>query len=653
MSATAIILEVIGMAVLTVLLMIVLGAFARRFLGVRIGITRILIAGVVGLGAEVGFESQFLWGAEYSPAMIPIQVGIIVFVAVAFLVVAELLVPQGTVPRPDQWMPAVRSTIDRSRRYTDLVRIAAKHKLVPFSIDSSETSAGSAERTRQAVALKAALQDAGGAFVKLGQLLSTRPDVLPVEFTTVLATLQQRVPAVAWDEVEPTLTAALGRPIAEVFATFDETPVAAASIGQVYLATLASGERVAVKVRRPGVVPLVQRDSDIALRVARRLDQTGGWAQQMGLEPLARSLTQSLADELDYGIEASNMLALRETQRELPAMARMSIPRCLTEYSTSDVLVMEYVDGHTLSEPGAVAGLDDDTRAALAGRLLAAVLAQIMDTGVFHSDLHPGNVVVTDDAQLWLLDFGSVGRLDSAVRERLADVLLAFTRGDSAAFADALLAFVELPDDLDETALRRRIGEFMARRLGPGARMDAAVFSEIVGILNRFGLSVPSELTVPFRAIATMDGTLRVLSPGFDLVAEASGYADERLAEATRPPAIAREVVDELTGLIPLVRRLPHRVDRITGDLADGRLGVNVRLLADKRDRGFVREVVSLAALAFLAGVFGIMAAMLLTSTTGPEVTSTITLFQVFGYLLLVVSGVLTLRVIFDVLRRR
>ncbi len=650
----SVVLDILVMALLTLVFMFILSGFARRILGVRIGYGRLALAGVFGLGAEVGFESQFVWNMQdYTPALLPLQVGIVFFIAIGFLVVAELVIPAGSIPRPDQWLPSLKARLARTHRYTEISGIAFRSGLVPFRLNTEPTSAGSAERAKQARALRNALEAAGGAFVKLGQVLSTRSDVLPEEFLAELALLQQRVPPAKWDEVRLLLEAELGGPLETFFTTFDQVPLAAASIGQVHRATLTTGQTVAVKVQRPGIIPRVERDLDITLRLATQLERTTSWGEDLGVRELAASFAKGLRDELDYRLEASNMAAMAITQAKHRPEDRVGIPQHYSQLCSSKVLVLEMIEGDTLSDTTALESHSAAERTEQANRLLRSTLTQIIDDGVFHADLHPGNIILRTDGDIVLLDFGSVGRLDSQLRAQIGDVLLAFYRGDAAAFTDALLGFVELPDEIDETALRRQIGVFVATKLGPGASIDVTVFTEMVRMLTENRIAVPSELASAFRAVATLEGTLRHLSPNFDMLSQASSYASERIAHGFAPKAVFTSMSDEITTLLPLIRRLPQRIDRLTGSLVDGRLSVNVRLFADNRDRTLVQGLVNTIAVTVLAAAFGVMASMLLISDGGPQVTPTLTLFQIFGYLLVVLSGVLTLRVLFDVFRIR
>lgn len=654
MNLLIILLDVILITGATIILMVILGALSRKLLGVRVSSSRILVAGVFGLAAGLGFESQFVWKEEnYTPAVVPILLGVIFFVAVSVLVVAELLVPQGSIPRPVQWIPLMKQSFARNRRYSELLRIAARHRLFAIRFGPAGERMATDDRRKQARSLKHALEEAGGAFVKLGQMLSTRTDVLPPEFIEVLGTLQQDVAPVEWDLIEPALDRSLKRPHGEIFESFNHEPFAAASIGQVHSAYLKSGEHVAVKVRRPGIVALIERDMDIAERWARRLTRSNDWAAQFGVERIVESMTERLRDEIDYELEATNMAALAETQELLPEEARVRIPNHFPQFSNTNILVMEHVSGTTLSDPAALQIWRPTVRRSLADRLLASTLAQIMEAGVFHSDLHPGNIIVNDSGELVLLDFGSIERLDAETRKRLGQVLFAFSNRDATGFTDALLEFVDLSNGQDEAGLRRKIATFMVRKLGPGATLGAATFGEVVSILSDYGLTPPPEVTAPFHTIATVEGALNVLDPGYDLVTEAGRYAQRRISDASHPLSMAKSVSEEMLATVPMLKRLPHRVDRISGHLAEGRFSMNLRLVADPRDRNFFREIIGLGVVAFLAGIFGIMGALLLSSEAGPQLTETLTLFQVFGYLFLLVSGVLTLRALFDVLRRR
>ncbi|HZA85188.1 MAG TPA: AarF/UbiB family protein, partial [Actinomycetes bacterium] len=531
--------------------------------------------------------------------------------------------------------------------YSQISRIAFRHGLTPFLSGRRRAELDTPDGRRElARSVRQALDEGGVTFVKLGQVLSTRPDLLPLEFVEELGQLQDQVAPAGWDQVEQVLAAELGAPVEEVFAGFDREPLAAASVAQVHAARLRSGEEVAVKVQRPGIRTVVERDLDIIVRLARTLEARTRWARALGTRSLALGFADAVREELDFRIEAGNMAGVAATAGD-----RVRIPVPYLPLSGERVLVMERLDGTPLSAAGpliADRGLDRD---GLARDLLECLLRQVMVSGVFHADPHPGNVLELADGRLGLLDFGSVGRLDASVRAALQRLLLAMDRGDPLAASDAMLEVMLRPDEVDTERLERALGQFMARYLSPGARPGVRMFSDLFRIVSEHGLSVPPEVAAVFRALATLEGTLAQLAPGLDLVAEARAFAGRQGIEQLDAGAARQLVAEELTTLLPMLRRLPRRVERIAGAAEHGRLSLQVRLFADERDRRHVTGLLHQVLLTILAATAGIMAVLLLGTAGGPRVTATVSLYQLLGYNLLVVCAILALRVLVLIFR--
>jgi ubiquinone biosynthesis protein len=263
--------------------------------------------------------------------------------------------------------------------------------------------------------------------------------------------------------------------------------------------------------------------------------------------------------------------------------------------------------------------------------------------GVFHADPHPGNVLLLHDGRIGLLDFGSVGRLDPTMRSALRQLFVALDREDPAAARDALIEILVPSADVDVQPLERALGRFMAHHLGPSTGSDAELFADLFRLVPEHGLSVPPEVAAVFRCLATLEGTLMHLDPGFDIVEESRAYAVSLLRDQMGSMS-ARAATEELISLLPLLRPLPRRLARLTTALERGELTIRVRMLADADDRQFVRSMLQRAVTAFLGAATGIMAVLLLNANGGPDVTSAVSLFQLLGYNLLLVSVVLVLR---------
>jgi ubiquinone biosynthesis protein len=279
------------------------------------------------------------------------------------------------------------------------------------------------------------------------------------------------------------------------------------------------------------------------------------------------------------------------------------------------VLVMQRLDGTPLSDAGPVLAERGLDRQALARQLLASMLAQVMLAGIFHADPHPGNVLVL-------------------------------------AASDTLLEVMLRPDEVDQEGLERALGQFMARYLSAGASPGVRMFSDLFRIVTDYGLSVPPEVAAVFRALAVLEGTLAHLAPEFDLVTEARTFAAGQGPGQIVDPATARQLAtDELTTLLPMLRRLPRRLERIASAAEHGRLSVHVRLFADYRDRRHITGLLHQVLLTILAATAGIMAVLLLGTAGGPSVTATVSLYQLLGYNLLVVCAILALRVLVLIFR--
>ena len=636
---------------------------SRRLLGLPVGALRALIAGLLGFAAaEILVRTLQPVQSGQVAAFITVVLGVPLIVAMIFIVAAEALVPSGTVPQPVDVVLGARRALARSRRYSQISRIAVRHGLGPYlrgrPLRPADAAGGRAALARS---LRQALEEGGVTFTKLGQLMSTRPDLLPEEFISELTRLQDRAEPAPWEQVEAVITQSLGAPAEQVFTELQPEPAAAASIAQVHKARLrcadGSDAEVAVKVQRPGIRSTVEQDLDILLRLADTLEDRARWARAVGTAGVARGFAAAIREELDFRVEARNMAAVAATwqdqQRAVSGSIPVVLPAVHEQLCTEHVLVIEWLDGVSLREAGPLIddrGLD---RAELTRALLRSMVYQITEGGVFHADPHPGNVLLLTDGRLALLDFGSVGRLDAQQRSALLNLLLAVGRGDPAALRDALLELVTRTDEIDEWQLERALGRFVARHLVGTSAPTAEMFTDLFRLAAQFELAIPPEIATVLRALATLEGTLSLLTPGIDIAAEARQYAADHVAAALSPAAVPKSVAEEVGALLPVLRRLPRRFDRVTGAMEQGRLSLNVRLFADERDRRVVTGLTHQFLLAFLGAASGVVAAILLGTPGGPQITPTMSLLQLIGYNLLIVGGILVLRVLYIIFRNR
>lgn len=636
-------MSVVFAAVWSVLLLATCRSLMGRVLGGRVTLPTSLVAG--GLGIAIAAVSVGRIDANRSGTGPDIAFAVTSFLVA--LVVASVL---GLLARSRRLnfdhpsdtgayrpLRAMRAGIERFRRYVQLARIAARHDFGSLAL----LHLGSRSEQARGRSLRDALQDAGGIFVKFGQVLSTRTDVLPAALASELAILQDSVSADPAAAVRELIERELALPMADLFATFDDEPLAAASLAQVHRAVLPCGDVVAVKVQRPGIEAHVERDLRILMKLSSSAESGTSWAREVGVGALARGFAQNLREELDFASEAQHLAAIRDA---LSPGSTVHVPRPYPELTTKRVLVEEYLDGLSLRD-AADPGSDYD-RNRSASSLLDSFIVQFFDIGLFHADPHPGNVLLLPGGRLALLDFGSVGRLDSLQQHALAQVLLAIERRQPRLLRDALLALCTAEIAVDHDALDRELARFLALRLGAGMRAGANLIGDLVALIVRFGLAIDPQLAGMFRAIATLEGTLRVLNPDFDLLEAMQSSASELGLGLPTTARAAEEILDDLLELLPALKRIPHHLDHI-GHLAErGELTLRVRLFADRRDVEHVERLTDRLLLAFFSASVGLVSVLLLALPANMIKIDGVRMNQVFGYAGLTAATILGLRVI-------
>ncbi|MFD6135915.1 ABC1 kinase family protein [Isoptericola sp. NPDC056618] len=649
----------------TVAMLALLAWTARRVMGAPVGWVRAGLVSLVAISAASaaltsGLRATGWWSGDGALEVDPwvALVGIVLVFCWAFvlglcvLLVLELLVPTGTLPTPWRAARRLRQGRRETRRYAQVVAIGVRHGL-GGAFGRNRRDGATTPRSdvrRLAVGLRDTLSDAGVTFVKFGQMLSTRRDLLPDAVTETLATLQSDVPPAPWDHVEAVVERSLGRPVAEVFASFDPRPLASASVGQVHAARLRDGRDVVVKVQRPGAREQVAVDLAILGRLARRLERDTAWGRGLGVVALADGFAASLREELDYAVEAENTRALRTaldvvTHDGASSGPLVVVPQVVDGPSSDTLLVLERLDGTPVGQAQEVlSGLDDEARAALADRLLRAALDQLLVAGTFHADLHPGNVLVLADGGLGLLDMGSVGRLGEPERIALGALLLAIDGDDAIAATDALLELLDAPPGLDARRLEREVGRLVLRfRAGAGA---GAAFAGLVRVVTSAGMAVPPQVAAAFRTFASLEGTLDLLSPGYDLVAGARDHGRPLLHRLVTPEAVRRKATQQLLGFAPELERLPRRVTRLVRDLEEGRFTVTVRAFSDPADRAFLSGLVQQVIMTLVAVGAVVGAVVLFVADGGPMLAPQLPWFTVLGAALGFVGTVLAVRVL-------
>ena len=625
---------------------------ARRLLGVtKLSMTKTVIAALGGL-LVADILARVLLSKDMSTdqaVLIGMVIGLI-STMIIIITFEALTNPSRSPVRSDTSNPLVfvQQKVTGVRRSTEIARIANRHGLASgFGLAMGRTMSPE-EATEYGIRLREALQDAGGIFVKLGQLLATRADMIPQETADELALLNQDVEPAPRSEVEPELAAAFDRDVNEVFSEFDWSPIGAGSLGQVYRATLATGEKVVVKVRRPNIEDAVNRDLRIAVDLASFAEKQSSEAAQLGVMGLAEQFSRQLREEMDYRIEARNTI---ECGVSLARKGHIATPTVFEDLSGETVLVISLLPGETLGRNGIVGG---DHGRELADTLFRAEVNAMLAGDRFHADPHPGNVMVMPDGDLGLIDFGSADRLDAFERAAVTEILTGLALNDPTMLRSAALSMgMGDSGDVDPSQLDRAFARLMVEHLGPGAQPTAALLQDFLGITNEFGMVMPMAVTRMLRALATLQGSVEMLSPNYPMIDAAQHVAKDEMRDALRPENLADDLKREVIHLAPILRRAPHHLDRIAGQIEQGNLAFRVRMFSDEDDIRFVSRLINRAILAFIGATLGVVSVMLIQLPNDYLLTDNVGLLQALGFVGLFAGSILIMRVVLEILRER
>lgn len=487
--------------------------------------------------------------------------------------------------------------------------------------------------------LRLAFEELGPTFVKLGQMLSMRDDLLSPAWTTELALLRSNATPVPFERILPVIEQSLGAPAAQFFVDLEPDPVGSASIAQVHRARLHDGRAVVLKVRRPDIKRKVQADlqllSQLAQFVEKNLPETRRYQPVRIVEEFRSSMTR----ELDLAIEAHNIERLGRNFRDEPYV---SIPHVHPQWTSEVMNVQEHIDGISAEDVPALERAGLDLRL-LAQRGVDNVLKMILEDGFFQADPHPGNVIYLPGNRIAMIDFGMVGRLSVARRNQMIDLLAGFTRHDSEPMVEVLLDWAA-EATVDEERLTADVDEIVADYADlPVQEMRIAeVIGRVTTLMRTHGIVLPSDLTLMFKALITLEGSGRKYDPQFVLADRLKPFVERALAARYAPAEMARRGGAGVGQFIDQMRAIPRDLARLLRDARRGRLRLDLDLkrldgVARKLDRTINRITIGIMTASVVIG-----SSMVMTVTTGPQIFGTplFTLLGALGFLMAFVNSV-------------
>lgn len=469
------------------------------------------------------------------------------------------------------------------KRYKDVALLFLKHgnRELAKHGDFAEPAEGESKAKADASELADDLEKLGPTFVKIGQLLSTRSDLLPPVYLDALSRLQDDVEPIPYDEIEKVVQEQLGVRISKAFDSFDENPLGAASLGQVHRATLRGGRDVAVKVQRPGIRGEIISDLESLQEIADFLDGHTEFGEKYEIGRILGEFRSSLMRELDYSKEARH---LKELSNNLSGFKRLAVPAVIDDYSTALVLTMDHMAGSKITSMSGTA-LNDIDGEGLADELFKAYLQQILVDGFFHADPHPGNLLLTPDHRIAILDLGMVGRMNQRMRDQLVHLLAGISHSDGIQTAEAAMRIGESRGvEIDRSSFINRIEELVGetRSVDLSGLQVGGVVLQVMKVCGECGIRIPAELNLLGKALMNLDQVGADLSPNFD-PADAIRRHLEYISTARIKDSLSiASIMGAVTETKDLLETFPRRMNEILELVSTNKLRVKVDSIDEK-----------------------------------------------------------------------
>ncbi|MDO8541140.1 MAG: AarF/UbiB family protein [Opitutaceae bacterium] len=419
------------------------------------------------------------------------------------------------------------------------------------------------------------LEAMGPTYVKMGQVLAGRPDLMPEPYRLALSRLQDKVKPFPYEQVEMIIEQELGARISKAFSYFNPEPMAAASLGQVHEAKLRDGRPVVVKVQRPEIRPQIEQDFEVLTELSKTVDAHTKIGRRYRFGMMIEEFHLTIQNELNYQREAQNLITLGENLAEFE---NIQVPQPIMDYTTRSVLTMEYVRGRKITSLTPLARLDVKG-GPLCEELFRAYLKQVLVDGFFHADPHPGNVFLTDENRIALLDLGMVGHTAPQMQENLLKLLLAISDGDSDNVADIVVAISEKNDEFNRAEFKRRLSQLIAQTRDRGLaqiKVGQSVM-EVCKAAGENGLYAPSELTLLGKTLMQLDEIGRILAPDWDPNASVRRHVDEFMSQRMQKDVTKGNILSTILEMKSFLGTLPTRLNRIMDAVVNSELEVKVK----------------------------------------------------------------------------